>query len=134
MKVEIIRCLSFASPQTLPSGPATGELPPSGVVRMLYISMHAHVGVISGELVDTSTGAVICEIWPIHGKSDEALDEAGYAVGIVPCIFNAGGDPSKPDAPEIPLNATLMAIARYNSSMGGHLGVMSLWEMRGAWA
>merc|ERR1711908_33986 len=101
---------------------------------MLYASMHSHVGVISGELVDTTTGATVCKIWPITGKSDTALDEEGYAVAILPCIFDAGGDPSLPEAPVIPLNHTLMSIARYNSSLGGHLGVMSLWEMRGAWA
>ena len=69
----------------------------------------------------------------MYTASDVALDEEGYAVGIVPCIWDAGGAPTLPPAPVIPLNATLMSIARYNASHA-HLGVMSLWEMRGAWA
>jgi len=114
-------------------GPARGEMPTSGAVRTLYVSMHSHVGVLSGELLNVETGELLCRIWPIIGTSDTLLDERGYAVGIVPCIWDAGGDASLPTAPVVPLNATLMAIARYNSSVG-HLGVMSLWEMRGAWA
>jgi len=127
------RQCSYITAMDCGAGPAVGELPPDGRFRLLYASMHQHVALISGRLINADTGEELCKTEPIYGGSDTAHDEEGYAVGIRPCVWNAGGDPSLPPAPVLTLNTTLTAISEYNST-AGHYGVMALWEMRGGWA
>lgn len=101
-------------------------------MRLLYASIHQHIGMVRGTLLNADTGQLLCRTVPVYGSSDTAHDEEGYAVGNLPCLWDAGQDASLPPPPVIPLNATLMSIAEYNSSTR-HYGVMSLWEMRGGW-
>jgi len=114
------------------AGPRKGQLPGDGKFRLLYASIHQHTGMIRGTLINDDTGEVLCRTEPVYGSSDVAHDEDGYAVGNLPCLWNAGGDPNLPPPPVLHLNSTLRSIAEYNSS-SYHYGVMSLWEMRGGW-
>lgn len=114
------------------AGPSPGQLPGDGKFLLLYASMHQHTGLISGSLINQDTGELLCRTEPVYGKTDTAHDEEGYAVGIMPCLWNAGEDPSMPPPPVLHLDNNLLAIAEYNSS-SYHYGVMSLWEMRGKW-
>jgi hypothetical protein len=123
---------SYITAMDCGAGPTKGELPSDGRFRLLYASLHQHVGLIRGSLVNVDTGELICRTEPIFGSSDTAHDEEGYAVGIMPCVWNAGGDPALPSPPVLTLNTTIMSIAECNSS-AAHWGVMALWEMRGGW-
>jgi len=114
------------------AGPGLGELPPDGRFRLLFATMHAHLGFLRGTLVNKDSGEVLCQSVPEYGAADAAHDEEGYVVSILPCLWNAGGDPSLPPPPVLNLDTTLLSIAEYNSS-SHHYGVMALWDMRGAW-
>ena len=127
------RNCSYVTAMDCGAGPSRGQLPADGLFRLLYASMHQHTGLVRGSLLNEDTGELLCRTEPIYGTSDTAHDEAGYAVGIMPCVWDSGADPSLPPAPVLSLNATLTSISEYNST-NGHYGVMSLWEMRGGWA
>ena len=89
--LEKRRQCSYINAMDCGAGPAVGELPADGMFRLLYASMHQHVSVISGSLYNADTGELVCKTEPIYGSSDVAHDEEGYAVGIRPCIWDAGG-------------------------------------------
>jgi len=127
------RQCSYITAMDCGAGPAVGELPADERFRLLYASLHQHVSLISGSIINADTGELLCKTEPIYGGSDTAHDEEGYAVGIRPCVWDAGGDSTLPPAPVLTLNTTLTAISEYNST-AAHYGVMSLWEMRGGWA
>jgi len=125
-------CTYVNSASDCGAGPGVGELPPSGKVRLVYAHLHQHVGLIGGSLINQDTGQLICKTKAIYGQSDRAQDEAGYAVAILPCVWDAGEDPSLPLAPVVDLDSRLLSVVEYNSS-SAHYGVMAQWQMRGVW-
>ena len=58
-------------------------------------------------------------------------DEAGFVVGIAPCLWGGAGEGLLPP-PTIKLDGNFTSIKRVNSTRG-HWGVMALWQMRGAY-
>ena len=83
-------------------------------------------------------GELLCKTEPIYGTSDVAHDEEGYAVGIMPCVWNAGGDPSLPPAPVLTLNTTIMVSDHTEGSQCQHCAsppapVPVAWRPRASW-
>ena len=83
-------------------------------------------------MIDTDNNVTLCKTEPYYGTSDKAMDEAGYAAGIPPCIWGTKEE-GLPFPPVLPLNANITVIKKVNSSIG-HRGVMGHWQMRGIWA
>ena len=42
---------------------------------------------ISVDMINADTNETICHATPVYGTGDEPLNEAGYAAGILPCIW-----------------------------------------------
>jgi len=104
-----------------------GYLPPSMnaseyAIDLVYAVGHVHTGAISLELVDGVTGQQLCNAKLRYGTSEQPGDEAGYLVGIEPCVWS----------PPLRLKVghPLRTVARYNNSEP-HTGVMSLWLTSG---
>jgi hypothetical protein len=115
-------CIHIAS-----SVQAFGSLPTSMnaseyAIDLVYAAGHVHTGAISLELVDGITGQLLCNAKLRYGASEQPGDEAGYLVGIEPCVWN----------PPLRLKVgyPLRTVARYNNSEA-HTGVMSLWLTAG---
>lgn len=60
------------------------------------------------------------------------MDEAGYATGILPCIWGTEEEGLNPP-PVVPVSAEVFAIKKVNSTIK-HTGVMAHWQMRAVWA
>ena len=102
-----------------------------GRFKLLYMAFHQHSpAVLSGELINADTGALICRSVPLYGATVGApLDEKSYAYGIPPCVWG-GADEGLPPPPLLSLETNLLVIAKYNSSVP-HTGVMAMWQGRG---
>lgn len=102
-----------------------------GRFKLLYMAFHQHSpAVLSGELINADTGALICRSVPLYGTTVGApLDEKSYAYGIPPCVWG-GADEGLPPPPLLSLETNLLVIAKYNSSVP-HTGVMAMWQGRG---
>ena len=109
-----------------------GRFPQSQEIDLVHVSGHCHApSCISMELINADTGQTICLIEPIYGSGDDIMDEDGYVVALPPCIF--GPEKGLQPPPRLSLDANLTAIKKSNSTYF-HYGVMSHWQMRGAWA
>ncbi len=116
-----------------------GKFPQSDAIDLLHVSGHCHApSCISMELINADTGLTICLVEPIygqgggtHGNVDDIHDEEGYVVGLPPCIWGAAEGLGAP--PRLSLDTNLTAIKKSNSTYF-HYGVMSHFQMRGAWA
>jgi hypothetical protein len=110
--------------------------------KLLYAAGHLHVGGLSLELINADTGESICTNTPIYDE------KTGLIEAIPPCVWGdreeeeeeeEGGVKAHtqthtrmPRPPLLTAETRLLSIARYNSSGGGHLGVMASWQMRAA--
>lgn len=128
---DMIRpCKDRADPWCAPSTPS---FPQSQKIAMVHASGHCHgPACISMELYNADTGELICYVKPILGTGDEAMNEAGYVVGIPPCSWGSAEE-GMAEPPVLDLNTNLMSVKKANSSIY-HYGVMSHWQMRAVWA
>eukprot|EP00294_Goniomonas_avonlea_P005205 CAMPEP_0114558124 /NCGR_PEP_ID=MMETSP0114-20121206/10203_1 /TAXON_ID=31324 /ORGANISM="Goniomonas sp, Strain m" /LENGTH=847 /DNA_ID=CAMNT_0001743471 /DNA_START=21 /DNA_END=2564 /DNA_ORIENTATION=- len=113
-----------------PSRPA---YPQSDKVQLLHISPHCHgPACISMELINADTNETICKGLPVFGEDSDPMNEAGYLIGIPPCIWGSAEEGLLPP-PVLSMETNLTAIKKCNSTYY-HYGVMAHWQMRGAWA
>lgn len=114
------RCQHIASNVEKPLGT---WFPPTNLTHMELVQAagHVHTGAISLQLIDHKSGVLLCDAKLRYGASEVAGDEAGYLVGIEPCVFD----------PPIPIYPTteLRTVASYNSTKRID-GVMSLWFLQ----
>jgi hypothetical protein len=101
---------------------------PEQELELVHAWGHQHVGAISLELFRESTGELLCRTTPVYGAGTKPGDEAGYLVGIPPCVF---GPAPLPAPPRLKRKEMLRTVARYNSTQQRH-GVMSLWLLKAA--
>ena len=96
--------------------------------------MHCHApACINETLSDVATGEVICFNRPLYGKGIQPnFDELDYATGIPPCMWGSAEDDLLPN-PRVKLDQQLR-IVKHTNATNAHYGVMSQWQMRGAWA
>ena len=66
-----------------------------------------------------------------RGAAGAVHDEAGFVVGIAPCLWGGVHEGLRPP-PRIGLGRNYSSVKRVNST-NGHWGVMSLWQCRGAY-
>lgn len=86
------------------------------------------------ELINADTGQSICLVTPIYGNGgDEVMNENGYVVGLPPCVWSNDPNDGLEKPLRLGLDTNLTAIKKSNSTYF-HYGVMSHWQMRGAWA
>jgi len=101
-------------------------------VYLIYAAGHCHApACISMDLIDERNGNLLCRNTMLFGKSEKALDEEGYVVGIPPCLWSPD-DPLLPPPPILHLDTPLLSIARVNSTYA-HWGDMAMWQMRGSY-
>lgn len=89
---------------------------------------HQHVGALGMELYRDATGELLCKTTPVYGSGSAPGNEAGFLVGIPPCVW---GPPPLAAPPRLRRRDWLRTVARYNSTERRH-GVMSLWLMQAA--
>ena len=119
----------WCSPVNLPNM----TYPQSNHVALVHISPHCHgPGCISMEMIDVDRNVTICKTTPHYGTTDDAMNEAGYAAGIPPCVWGTKEE-GLPFPPVLSLDTNITVIKRVNST-NGHRGVMAHWQMRGIWA
>jgi len=110
-----------------------GNFPQTKYLKFLHISPHCHgPACISMELIDTDKNESICKVHPFYGTGDEPFNEAGYAAGILPCIWGSAAEGLEMP-PVLPADTNVLAIKRANSTLK-HYGVMGHWQMRAVWA
>ena len=88
------------------------------------------------QLYNMDTGEEICYNEPLYGEgqfpsSGQHFNEAGYAVGIPPCLWGSEEEGLLPP-PRLSLNTRLRSVKHVNSTYY-HYGVMAQWQMRGKW-
>lgn len=106
-----------------------GVLPmPWAKVEILTARGHQHVGGLGMEMYNAQTNELLCASRPTMGTGTEAGNEEGFVVGIPPCVF--GHDEGMQAPPTLGRKDKVRLVSRYNSSGGGHLGVMCLWFMQ----
>lgn len=135
---------------TAPGGWDTLTWPEDGSgIQLVYAGGHCHVGCLSLDLVNLDTGMTICHQEPRTGSTvspgGNAMDEAGYAVAIPPCVWGDGPSERLPPPAVIRPTDRLQIIARYNATRRraredpaadpatagiAHYGVMSMYQMR----
>ena len=60
----------------------------TGFVEFVHISLHCHgPACISVDMINADTNETICHATPVYRTGDEPLNEAGYAAGILRCIW-----------------------------------------------
>ena len=119
----------WCSPVALPNL----TYPQSQHVALVHMSPHCHgPACISMEMIDTDNNVTICKTQPFYGTTDQAMNEAGYAAGIPPCMWGTKEE-GLPYPPVLALNANITVIKKCNSTVG-HRGVMGHWQMRAIWA
>ena len=107
-------------------------------VDLLRAGTHCHAPACLNEtLYNLDTGEVICFNVPLYGEgtfpsSGQHFDEAGYAVGIPPCLWGSEEEGLLPP-PRVGLKTRLRSVKHVNNTLY-HYGVMAQWQMRGAWA
>ena len=101
--------------------------------KFVHISPHCHgPSCISMELIDDDRNETICKVHPVYGVGDAAMNESGYAAGILPCLWGSAEEGLELP-PVFPAGANVSAIKRSNSTLK-HFGVMAHWQMRAVWA
>jgi len=106
-------------------------------VALLRAGTHCHApACINETLYNLDTGEVICYNEPLYGEgqfpsSGQHFDEAGYAVGIPPCLWGSEEEGLRP-SPVLGLNTRLRSVKHVNNTYY-HYGVMAQWQMRGMW-
>ena len=119
----------WCSPVTSPNA----TYPQTQWVALTHISPHCHgPACISMEMINADTNETLCKTEPHYGQSDTAMDEAGYAAGIPPCMWGTAEE-GLPAPPVLSLYTNLTVIKKANSSVK-HYGVMAHWQMRAVWA
>jgi len=91
-------------------------------LELLTARGHQHVGGIGMELYNNRTGELLCKSQPRYGEGSEA----GYLVGIPPCVW--GSPPLRPP-PQLQRGDLVRIVSRYDSTEE-HLGVMGFWFMQ----
>jgi len=109
-------------------GNSSEHFDPDEVLELVHAWGHQHVGALGMELFNEQTGQLLCRTKPRYGTGQAAGDEAGFLVGIPPCVW---GPPPLAPPPRLRRGDLLRTVARYNSSQARH-GVMSLWVMDAA--
>eukprot|EP01062_Namystynia_karyoxenos_P053990 TRINITY_DN4407_c0_g1_i1.p1 TRINITY_DN4407_c0_g1~~TRINITY_DN4407_c0_g1_i1.p1 ORF type:complete len:832 (+),score=241.78 TRINITY_DN4407_c0_g1_i1:80-2575(+) len=113
--------------------PYAGKFPQSDKIKLLHASLHCHgPACISMRLVNADTNETLCEVRPVYGRGDAAMDEAGYMVGLPPCIWGSAEEGMR-EPPLLSWDTNLTSIKEANSSIY-HYGVMAHLQMRAAWA
>jgi len=99
--------------------------------ELIYAGGHQHApAALSIELIDADTGKLLCRNEPVLGSGSGAWNETGYLLSIPPCVW--GHDKGLPPPPVLKKETRLLSIAKYNNTYK-HTGVMSLWQIRGAY-
>eukprot|EP01062_Namystynia_karyoxenos_P058476 TRINITY_DN4_c0_g1_i1.p1 TRINITY_DN4_c0_g1~~TRINITY_DN4_c0_g1_i1.p1 ORF type:complete len:752 (+),score=166.73 TRINITY_DN4_c0_g1_i1:99-2258(+) len=102
-----------------------------GGVNLIYAGGHCHApACISLDLINADTGALVCHNEAVHGTGDAVYDEKGYSY-IPPCVWGTAEE-GLPTPPAFSLDTEMISVGRYNSTYK-HTGVMSFWQMRGAY-
>ena len=83
-------------------------------------------------MINADTNDTICYTQPHYGQTDEAMNEAGYAAGIPPCLWGTAEE-GLPPPPVVSLDTNITVIKKVNSTVK-HYGVMGHWQMRAIWA
>lgn len=104
------------------------KVDPNETLELVHAWGHQHVGALGMELYDENTGLLLCRTKPLYGTGNTPGNEAGFLVGIPPCVW---GPPPLAPPPQIRRGDLLRTVARYNSTLPRH-GVMSLWLMDAA--
>ena len=124
----------------------------SGKVALLRAGTHCHAPACLNETLynmDTAVPAnctcgnpgchceAICYNEPLYGTgaapaSGQHFNEAGYAVGIPPCLWGSEEEGLRP-SPVLGLDSRLRSVKHVNNTFY-HYGVMAQWQMRGKWA
>ena len=109
----------------------------SSQVELLRAGTHCHAPACLNEtLYNMDTGEVICYNEPLYGEgefpsSGQHFNEAGYAVGIPPCLWGSEEEGLLP-SPKLGLDTRLRSVKHVNNTYY-HYGVMAQWQMRGKW-
>ena len=107
--------------------------PQTQYVALTHVSPHCHgPACISMQMIDTDNNRTLCYTEPHYGVGDAAMDEAGYAAGIPPCLWGSAEE-GLPAPPVVSLDANITVIKKVNSTFS-HYGVMGHWQMRAVWA
>ena len=108
--------------------PSNNHSDPDEEFELVHAWGHQHIAGVGLELYRVSTNELLCQSHPKYGTGVQAGDEAGFLVGIPPCVW---GPPPLSPPPRIRRSDHLRTVARYNASEKRH-GVMSLWLMTAA--
>lgn len=88
----------------------------TGYVQFLHISLHCHgPACIDMRMINADTNETICRATPVYGTGDEPLNEAGYAAGILPCIWGTKEEGFHAP-PVLSLNTNITVIKRANAT------------------
>lgn len=101
---------------------------PNELLDLVHAWGHQHVGALGMELYSEQTGQLLCRTRPRYGGGSGPGDEAGFLVGIPPCVW---GPPPLAPPPRLRRGDLLRTVARYSSERALY-GVMSLWLMMAA--
>lgn len=133
LRDAVHECRDRADVGCAPLNVPGATFPQSDHVAFVHISPHCHgPACISMEMLDSDTNVTICRTSPHYGTGDDAMDEAGYAAGIPPCLWGSSEE-GLPPPPVVSLDANITVIKKVNSTIG-HRGVMAHWQMRAIWA
>lgn len=113
--------------------PSNGPYPQSQYVKLIRIAPHCHgPACIDMTMINADTNETICTTRPHYGVGDNAMEEAGYASGIPPCLWGTPKEGLSPP-PVLHLDTNITVLGRHNNTYK-HYGVMGHWQMRGIWA
>lgn len=133
VKDAMHKCTGRADVWCSPVNVPNKTYPQSDHVAFVHISPHCHgPACISMQMINADTNETICYTEPHYGKTDRAVDEAGYAAGIPPCIWGTAEE-GLPPPPVVSLDTNITVIKKANST-AKHYGVMGHWQMRAIWA
>jgi len=107
----------------MPLGMNSSEYDPDEELDLVHAWGHQHVAGLGLQMFKESTGELLCHTRPKYGNGADAGNEAGFVVGIPPCVW---GPPPLAPPPRLRRRDLLRTVARYNSTEKHH-GVMSLW-------
>jgi hypothetical protein len=128
------KCNPNAPPTDVWCAPSWDE---NKTVSLLRAGTHCHApACINETLYNLDTSEVICFNEPLYGvgefpSSGQHFNEAGYAVGIPPCLWGSEEEGLLP-SPKLGLDTRLRSVKHVNNTYY-HYGVMAQWQMRGMW-
>jgi hypothetical protein len=97
-------------------------------IGLIMAGGHCHApACLSLELYNADTGALVCRVTPVHGKSDDPMNEDGY-LWLPPCVWGDAKDGLQAP-PVLHLDTNFTTVKRTNNSVY-HYGVMAIWQMR----